>query len=255
MDFSGKSVLVTGAGRGIGSAIAQAFAGEGANVAVNYLTDAESATETVVACEQKGGAAIAIRSDVTQKEGAKNLVTEAIEAFGKIDVLVNNAFHPYQFDPERRSAHWDLDWQDYQHQFEGAVRAAHNMAQAVVPNMLIRAEGSIVNIATNLIARPVVPYHDYATAKAALVGFTRTLAAELGPLGIRVNAVAPGLVYPTKASQNVREKIKEEIISATPLQRIAKPQDVAGPALFLASPWSAFMTGQTIYVDGGLVMG
>jgi 3-oxoacyl-[acyl-carrier protein] reductase len=128
------------------------------------------------------------------------------------------------------------------------------MVQAAVPNMLTRANGSIINIATDLIARPVVPYHDYATAKAALVGFTRTLAAELGPLGIRVNTVAPGLVYPTKASERVRENIKEDIISATPLRRIAKPEDIAGPVLFLASPWSAFITGQTIYVDGGLVM-
>jgi 3-oxoacyl-[acyl-carrier protein] reductase len=254
MNFSGKSVLVTGAGRGIGSAIAQAFAREGANVGVNYLTNAETAAATVAACETNGGVALAICSDVTNKDGATNLVSETIEAFGKIDVLVNNAFRPYEFDPECRKLHWDLDWQDYQSQFEGAVQAAHNMVQAAVPNMLTRANGSIINIATDLIARPVVPYHDYATAKAALVGFTRTLAAELGPLGIRVNTVAPGLVYPTKASERVRENIKEDIISATPLRRIAKPEDIAGPVLFLASPWSAFITGQTIYVDGGLVM-
>ena len=120
--------------------------------------------------------------------------------------------------------------------------------------MLKEAEGSIINIATDLIARPVVPYHDYTTAKAALVGFGRNLAAELGPMGIRVNTVAPGLVYPTDASASTKEELKETIAAQTPLRRIAGPEDVVGPVLFLASDWARFMTGQTLYVDGGLIM-
>jgi 3-oxoacyl-[acyl-carrier protein] reductase len=100
----------------------------------------------------------------------------------------------------------------------------------------------------------VVPYHDYTTAKSALVGFSRNLAAELGPLGVRVNCVAPGLVYPTQGSEATREEFREAIIAATPLRRIARPADVAGPVLFLASSWSGFMTGQVLFVDGGLVM-
>jgi 3-oxoacyl-[acyl-carrier protein] reductase len=107
---------------------------------------------------------------------------------------------------------------------------------------------------SDLVDRPSVPYHDYATAKSALVGFSRQLAAELGPLGIRVNCVAPGLVWPTDASRSTKEAVKDMIIAQTPLGRIATPDDVAGPVLFLLSDWSRFVTGQVLTVDGGLVM-
>ena len=254
MDFAGKSVLVTGASRGIGAAIARAFATEGAYVTVNYLQNTNAANKSVADCQASGGDAIAVKADVTDLNQAFLLVEKAGEAFGKVDVLVNNAFRPYRFDPEQRKLHWELDWSDYQLQFEGAVKSAHSLAQAVLPSMLKEAEGSIINIATDLIARPVVPYHDYTTAKAALVGFGRNLAAELGPMGIRVNTVAPGLVYPTDASASTKEELKETIAAQTPLRRIAGPEDVVGPVLFLASDWARFMTGQTLYVDGGLIM-
>ena len=138
---------------------------------------------------------------------------------------------------------------------DGALLGTYNVCRAVLPVMRRRPGGSIVNMATDLVARPTVPYHDYTTAKAALVGFSRNLAAELGPLGIRVNCVAPGLVYPTDASRATKEDVKDAIVAQTPLRRIATPEDVTGPVLFLASGWSRFMTGQVLYVDGGLVMG
>lgn len=254
MDFAGKSVLVTGASRGIGAAIARAFAAEGASVTVNYLQNTNAANESVAECQAVGGDAVAVKADVTDLDQSFSLIEKTVDEFGKVDVLVNNAFRPYRFDPEQRKLHWELDWSDYQSQFEGAVKSAHNLAQAVLPVMLKKAEGSIVNIATDLIARPVVPYHDYTTAKAALVGFSRNLAAELGPMGIRVNTVAPGLVYPTDASASTKESLKDAIAAQTPLRRIARPEDVVGPVLFLASDWARFMTGQTLYVDGGLVM-
>lgn len=254
MNFEGKVVLVTGAGRGIGAAIARAFAAEGAAVAVNYLRNAETAQAVAADCQLAGGDAIALQADVTSQADCERLAQQVMDEFGRLDVVVNNAFAPYAFDPEQRKRFGELAWADYQAQFESAVGGAYHVCQAVVPHMRQRAQGAIVNVVSNLVEHPLVPYHDYTTAKSALVGFSRNLASELGPLGIRVNCVAPGLVYPTQGSEGTRASFREAIIEATPLRRIAQPQDVAGPVLFLASPWSGFMTGQVLFVDGGLVM-
>ena len=254
MNFQGKVVLVTGASRGIGAAIARSFAAEGATVVVNYLANEHAAGEVVAACQAAGGDAWAVQADVTSREAVERMVAQAQEEVGAIDVLVNNAFRPYSFDPERRKLFGEVAWADYQAQFDGSVGAAYNVCQAVLPQLRRRAQGSIVNIVSDLVERPLVPYHEYTTAKSALVGFSRNLASELGPLGVRVNCVAPGLVYPTQASGATRAQFRESIIATTPLRRLARPEDVAGPVLFLASEWSGFMTGQVLFVDGGLVM-
>ncbi len=254
MNFEGKVVLVTGASRGIGRAIAQAFAVEGATVAINYLSNDAAAAEVVAACRATGGDAWAAKADVGSETAVQALVERTLDETGRIDVLVNNAFRSYSFDPEQRRSFSALTWPDYQAQFDGAVGATYNTCKAVLPHFRQRAQGAIVNIVSDLVERPVVPYHDYTTAKSALVGFSRNLAAEFGPMGIRVNCVAPGLVYPTAASHAAREAFREEIAAATPLRRIARPEDVAGAVLFLASDWSRFMTGQVLFVDGGLVM-
>ena len=128
------------------------------------------------------------------------------------------------------------------------------MCRAVLPHLRARAEGAIVNVVSDLVEDPVVPYHDYGTAKSALVGFSRNLAAEVGPQGVRVNCVAPGLVHPTAGSAGTRASFREAIMAATPLRRLARPEDVAGPVVFLASAASAFITGQVLLVDGGRVM-
>ena len=254
MNFDGKVVLVTGSGRGIGAAIARGFAAEGATVVVNYLANDAAAADVVATCKSIGGDAWALKADVGSAAAVQAMVEQAIAEAGRIDVLVNNAFRPYSFDPQRRALFSDLQWQDYQAQFDGSVGAAFHVCKAVLPHFRQRAQGNIVNIVSDLVERPAVPYHEYTTAKSALVGFSRNLAAELGPLGIRVNCVAPGLVYPTQASGATTEEFRETIVAATPLRRIARPEDVAGPVLFLASDWSRFMTGQVLFVDGGLVM-
>ncbi|MGP1615147.1 MAG: SDR family oxidoreductase [Pollutimonas bauzanensis] len=254
MDFKNKVVLVTGASRGIGAAIAQAFAREGALVAVNYLSNADAAAQVVARCAELGGDAWALRADVMQAAAVDGMVAQVLQEAGRIDVVVNNALRPYRFDPDQRRRFQELDWPAYREQFDGAVQSACNVCRAVLPHMRQRASGSIVNIASDLAEHPIVPYHDYATAKAALVGFSRHLAAEMGPSGIRVNCVAPGLVWPTDASRGTRESLRQQLAAQTPLRRIATPEDVTGPVLFLASDWSGFMTGQVLYVDGGLVM-
>ena len=253
-DLQGKVVLVTGASRGIGAAIARALAAQGASVVVNYLRNADAAQQVVAACIEAGGDAIALQADVTVADQAASLVARTVGAFGRLDVLVNNAFAPYAFDPERRTTFGDLAWPDYLRQFEGSVGAAFHMCHAALPHLRQRAQGAIVNMASDLVDDPVVPYHDYGTAKAALVGFSRQLAAELGPQGIRVNCVAPGLVHPTAGSAGTRASFREAIMAATPLRRLARPEDVAGPVVFLGSAASAFITGQVLLVDGGRVM-
>ena len=254
MKFQGKVVLVTGASRGIGAAIARAFAKEGAFVIVNYLQNEAKAEKVASECIELGGDGWAIQGDVTSESAVNQMVEQVMLETGKIDVVVNNAFKPFKFDPEQRKLAWELKWEDYQSQIDGAVRSTHYMCQAVMPIMKKQSQGSIINMISNLVERPIVPYHEYNTAKTALMGYSRNLAAELGAFGIRVNCVAPGLVYPTDASRTTKEELKELIISQTPLKRIATPDDISGPVMFLASDWSRFMTGQTLYVDGGFVM-
>lgn len=254
MDFQGKVVLVTGASKGIGAAIAEGFAAEKATVIINYLQDSKSAEEVAARCHAKGGHAWTMQGDVTSLTAAHSMIKQIIEEAGRLDILVNNAFHTYMFDPEQRKLATQLRWEDYESQLHGSLKGVYNMCRAALPHMMQRCSGKVINIVTNLVANPIVPYHDYTTAKAAVMGYSRNLAAEAGSYGVTVNCVAPGLVYPTQASQLTKEELKEQIIAQTPLRRIAAPEDIAGPVMFLASDWSRFMTGQTLYVDGGLVM-
>jgi 3-oxoacyl-[acyl-carrier protein] reductase len=252
--FQGKVIVVTGSSRGIGASIARAFAREGGTVVINYVQNKQAAEKVVSSCMELGGDAWAVQADVTIESDVKRMMEDVLLEMGRIDVVVNNAFKSYTFNPDQRKLAWELKWEDYQSQLDGALRSTHHVCQAALPAMRKQSKGSIINIASNLVDRPVVPYHEYTTAKSALIGYSRNLAADLGPLGIRVNCVAPGLVYPTDASRFTKEEIKESILSETPLRRIASPEDIAGPVLFLASEWSQFITGQTLYVDGGFVM-
>ncbi|WP_138416043.1 3-oxoacyl-ACP reductase [Aquibacillus sediminis] len=253
--LQGKVVLVTGSSRGIGAAIAEAFAKQGAHVLVNYVTSKERAeTFADYLMDTYGIDAFAIQADVTDERAVEAMIDDIIDEFDAIDVVVNNALHGYTFNPEQRKMAWEMDWDDYQHQLDGSLKGTYNICKHVIPHMKANGAGRIVNMVSNLVYRPVVPYHDYNTAKGAVLSYSQNLAADLGSFGITVNCVAPGIVYPTDASRHTKEEVKEGIISQTPLRRIARPEDITGTVLFFASEWANFITGQTMIVDGGFTM-
>lgn len=255
MDFAGKVVVVTGASRGIGAEIAKSFGARGAFVVINYLNRQRDAEAIAHEIAQTGGQAIAIAADVRDDSHVQRLMQTTVETLGGIDVIVNNALASYTFNPKHRKLAWDMPWSDMQAQLDGSLRGAFHVCRAAVPHMAKQGAGRIVNITTNLVQFPVVPYHDYTTAKSALLGFTRTLATELGAFGITVNCVAPGLTHGTDSSRETQEDTREAILRLTPLGRLATPADIAGATLFFASDLAGFITGQCLYVDGGLVMG
>ncbi len=254
VNFTGQTVLITGASRGLGAATAKAFAQQGALVIINYRRNHEAANAVAAECEALGGQAWPIAADVRDEHAVQSMVAEILSETGRIDVLVNNAFAPYTFNPDERQRFHELSWEQCAQQLDGSVKSTWLVSQAVIPSMQQASQGSIIHINSDLSEESIVPYADYATAKAALLGLTRQMATDLGPYGIRVNSVAPGLIWPTDSSRHTRATVRDQIIAQTPLRRIATPQDVTGPILFLASEHSAFMTGQNLFVNGGLVM-
>lgn len=257
MPFTGKAAIVTGASRGIGAAIARRFAELGAAVVIDYLSDDERALATATAIEQQADAAgrVAVfKADVRSEERTRALASFTEETFGGVDILVNNALSHYSFDPRRRRTFDGISWDDYREQIDGCLRGAYNTCAACVPRMRRQAGGAIVNISSNLVDAPIVPYHDYTAAKGSLVGFTRSLAQELGKWGIRVNAVAAGLTAGTDSSRATTEDVRERIVAMTPLGRLATADDIAGAVMMLAGDDAGFITGQTLHADGGLVM-
>jgi 3-oxoacyl-[acyl-carrier protein] reductase len=253
--LAGRVVLVTGSSRGIGAAIAESFAKQGAHIIINYVKSEQKANDFAnYLMETYKIDALPIQADITNEASVKRLIDEIVEEFDTVDVIVNNALHDYRFDPDERKKAWEISWEDYQHQIDGSLKGTYNVCKHTIPIMKKKGSGRIVNMVTNLVYRPVVPYHDYNTAKGAVLSYSQNLATDLGPFGITVNCIAPGLVYPTDASRRTKEEIKDAIISQTPLRRIAKPDDITGSVLFLASNWASFITGQTIIVDGGFTM-
>lgn len=245
-------VLVTGAGRGLGAAIASAFAREGAKVAINYR---KSRVAAEALAQRLGNNARAFHADVRQPSEVAQMVRDIETEFGAPTTLVHNALADYSFNGDARETLDTLDWSHIHAQAETSVGGALNVIRAVRPFMKASGFGRIVTIGTNLVQNPIVPYHDYTAAKAALMAFTRTAAAELGPEGITVNMVSGGLLKTTDASAATPDAIFDLIAANTPLRRSTTPEEVADAVLFFASPWGRSVTGQNLIVDGGLVFG
>jgi 3-oxoacyl-[acyl-carrier protein] reductase len=222
-------------------------------VVVNYLKNEELAEGVAGGIRGRGGRAFAHRTDVTDEAAVRGMVERAAGELGPVNVLVNNALPEYRFDPVGRKDFGSVGWGDYLQQL-GGLKGAMHCSQAVVPGMVEGGGGRILSILSNLINNPVVPYHDYTTAKGALLGFSRNLAAELGPHNITVNMVAGGLIDETDASAPTTEEVCRLVAGSTPLRRLGTPQDLARAVLMFASPWSDFVTGHYITCDGGLVM-
>jgi 3-oxoacyl-[acyl-carrier protein] reductase len=251
MKIADQVVLVTGAGRGLGAAIATAFVREGARVVVNYRRSTEAAKALV---ERLGPRAVALQADVTDRIQIDRLVAAARGHFNaEITTIVNNALGDYQFAGDARPKGDVIAWEAFEGQFVAAVKGALNVIQATVPGMSANKFGRVVNIGTNLFQNPVVPYHDYTAAKAAVLSLTRTMAVDLGPLGITVNMVSGGLLKKTDASAATPDAVFDFVASITPLGHVTTPEEFADTVLFFASPWARSVTGQNLVVDGGLV--
>ncbi|MEL6362976.1 MAG: 3-oxoacyl-ACP reductase [Pseudomonadota bacterium] len=250
--LSKQTVLVTGAGRGFGAAIASAFAREGAKVVINYR-NSKAAAETLAA--NLGDRTVALQADVQKADEVAQLVKQAEADVGPITTVVHNALADYSFNGDARSSLETLTAEEMVSQHSTAVLGALNVIQATAPAMAGEGFGRIVTIGTNLVQNPVVPYHDYTSAKAALLALTRTTAAELGPKGITVNMVSGGLLRTTDASAATPAEVFDYIAGVTPLRSVTTPEEAADAVLFFASPWARAVTGQNLVVDGGLVFG
>lgn len=250
MPIREQTVLVTGAGRGLGAAIAASFAREGAKVAVNYRASREQAEALA---RQLGTRARAFQADVREASEVERMVAEVTAALGAPNTVVHNAMADFAFNGDARSRLGALSWEEMSAHFTTTVKGALNLVRAVSPAMAKAGFGRIVTIGTNLFQHPVVPYHDYTAAKAALLALTRTAAMELGPSGITVNMVSGGLLRTTDASAATPEAVFDLIAANTPLHRVVTPEEAADAVLFFASPWSRAVTGQNLIVDGGLV--
>lgn len=250
--ISEQTVLITGAGRGLGAAIARAFAREGARVAINYRHSHEAAQ---VLAAELGPRAAPFRADVTDPAQVAAMVAAITEHLGAPGVLVHNALADFTFNGDARSPLNRLTWAEIARQAETAVGGALTCLQALHPHFARQGFGRVITIGTNLVQNPVVPYHDYTAAKGALLAFTRTAARELGPLGVTVNMVSGGLLRTTDASAATPGAVFDLIAGQTPLGRVTTPEDMADAVLFFASPWARAVTGQNLIVDGGLVFG
>jgi 3-oxoacyl-[acyl-carrier protein] reductase len=247
IDLSGKSAVVTGGSRGIGRAIALRLATQGADVAFSYRGNEAAAKATAGEIEALGRTAVAHQGDATQQESAEALVKAALDAFGKVDILVNNAGITRDDLIMRMSP---AAWRDV---LETNLFGAFYATKAVTRPMLKAKGGRIINITSVSGQAGQTGQANYSSAKAGLIGLTKATARELASRGITCNAVAPGFVL-TELTKDLPEALQAEITARTPLGRFGTTEEIANAVAFLASDEAAFITGQVLAVDGGLVM-
>ena len=245
--LEGKVAVVTGASRGIGRAIALELAGRGARVVVNYNRSADAAAAVVAAIEADGGQATAVQADVSDFSQARALIQAAVKAYGRLDVLVNNA------GVTRDQLILMMKEEDWDTVIRVNLKSMFNTCKAAARVMLRQRSGRIVNISSVSGIAGQGGQTNYSAAKAGVIGFTKSLAKELGSRHVTVNAVAPGLI-PTDLTADLAEELCQKAIDLTPLGRLGRAEEVAYAVAFLASDEAAFITGAVLSVDGGLVM-
>lgn len=247
MHLDSKVAIVTGASRGIGRAVAIAMAKAGAKVVVNYAGNVAAAKEVVDEIVAEGGQAIMVQADVANAEAVEMLVKQTMDAFGRIDILVNNA------GITRDSLLMRMKEEDWDAVINTNLKGIFQCTKAVSRIMMKQKSGKIINMTSVVGIMGNAGQANYAAAKAGVIGFTKSMAKELAPRGITVNAIAPGFIT-TDMTAVLPEQVKAELSSKIPLGRLGTPDDVAAAVLFLASDFANYITGQTINVDGGMVM-
>ena len=247
MTLVGKVALVTGGSRGIGRAIALKLAENGVDVAINYAGNTAAAEEVKTAIEQMGRKALLVQGSVADTDGVQTIVNTVVKELGRLDILINNAGITRDGLLMRMK---EADWDDVMHT---NLKGVYNCSKAVLRTMMKQRSGRIVNMASVVGEMGNAGQTNYAAAKAGVIGFTKSLAKEVASRGITVNAIAPGFIA-TDMTRVLSDDQKAEMARTIPLGRAGQPEDVANAVLFLASEGAAYITGQVLNVDGGMVM-
>ena len=246
MDMKGKTVVITGGNTGIGKEIAIVFGKQGANVVINYIVNEEAALEVKTHIQEAGGDAITVFGDVTKLSDCESIIKTGIEAFGKIDTLINNS------GITRDNLLMRMKETDFDSVIDVNLKGTWNMCKSVVRHMMKNRAGSIINISSVIGIMGNAGQSNYAASKAGMIGLTKSLAKEFGPRGVTVNAVAPGFIQ-TKMTDVLPEEVVAEYLKQIPLGKLGQPEDIANACLFLASSSASYITGQVISVNGGMI--